>query len=60
MALTRDELDAILTKPRCPECRCDPYTCATDDTGDHCEIMSCGPCLNGCPLDECPEHVVVR
>lgn len=60
MASTRAELEALLAKPRCPECRCDPYACATDETGDHCADQACGPCLYGCPLDECPAHPDVR
>ncbi|MGI5245062.1 hypothetical protein [Dactylosporangium sp. CA-139066] len=45
---------------RCPECVCDPELCETDDTGEHCVDRACGPCLHGCPLDDCPEHVAVR
>ena len=37
----------------CPECVCVPFLCRTDDTGEHCADMSCGPCLHGCPEGEC-------
>jgi hypothetical protein len=30
-------------------CTCDPDLCESDDTGEHCEIRSCGACLHGCP-----------
>lgn len=43
--------DGKYADERCPECRCDPVLCETDDTGDHCEEQSCGSCLHGCPLD---------
>jgi len=57
---TSGELAARFGAFICPECRCDPVTCEQDDTGDHCETQACGPCLHGCPLDECPAHPEVR
>lgn len=39
---------------QCPECRCDPVLCETDPSGEHCADQSCGTCLHGCPLDDCP------
>lgn len=57
---TTGELPARFGAFICSECRCDPATCEQDDTGDHCEAQACGPCLHGCPLDECPAHPEVR
>lgn len=37
----------------CPECRCTPELCESDDTGQHCIDAGCGVCLNGCPEDVC-------
>lgn len=46
---------------RCPECRCDPVLCETDDSGEHCADQSCPTCLHGCPLDDdCPVCGVAR
>lgn len=43
----------LMPIPAC--CICDPAVCAADDTGEHCEIRSCGSCLHGCPapIGEC-------
>jgi hypothetical protein len=45
---------------RCPECRCNPTLCESDDSGEHCADSRCPTCLDGCPLDECPACPVVR
>lgn len=47
---------------QCPECRCDPVLCETDDSGEHCSDQSCPTCLHGCPLPdgECPVCGVAR
>ncbi|GGM53676.1 hypothetical protein ACFFX1_54745 [Dactylosporangium sucinum] len=45
---------AAAGRDRCPECRCNPVLCETDDTGEHCADQACGTCLHGCPLDNCP------
>ncbi|MFB9209610.1 hypothetical protein ACFFV7_51100 [Nonomuraea spiralis] len=36
-----------LTKPAC--CRCDPVTCAADESGEHCATAGCAYCVDGCP-----------
>src|SRR5690606_16524518 len=38
--------------PAC--CRCDPDTCRSDDSGDHCITAGCAYCLNGCPATDRP------
>jgi len=40
--------------PLCLECRCDPLSCETDETGQHCADRACPTCTNGCPLEHCP------
>jgi hypothetical protein len=37
----------------CPECRCVPFLCESDDTGRYCIDVGCGACQNGCPDDVC-------
>lgn len=36
----------------CPDCVCDLPVCRADETGRHCEDVSCGFCLHGCSEDE--------
>ncbi|GAA2608420.1 hypothetical protein GCM10010399_44070 [Dactylosporangium fulvum] len=60
VVVQRRERAAQVSPARCPECVCLPDVCRDDETGAHCEERSCGPCLHGCPLDDCPEHRAVR
>lgn len=55
---TTGELAARFGAFICAECCCDPVLCETDDSGDSC--LDCGPCVHGCPLDECLAHPAVR
>jgi hypothetical protein len=48
-----DTASLLLDTAACQYCVCHPMTCAADDTGQHCHDRSCGPCLHGCPTDEC-------
>lgn len=62
MAMRADLVGRVLALyRRCPECRCDPVLCETDDSGEHCSDQSCPTCLHGCPLDDdCPVCGVAR
>ncbi|MEV7805050.1 helix-turn-helix transcriptional regulator [Microbispora sp. NPDC088329] len=40
----------VYDRPRC--CRCDPFWCRTDESGEHCAERSCGRCLHGCPAPD--------
>lgn len=57
---TTGELKARFGEFICAECRCLPSLCFADETGGECEAQACGPCLHGCPLDQCLAHPEVR
>ncbi|MEU8278193.1 helix-turn-helix domain-containing protein [Microbispora bryophytorum] len=44
------DLVLVFDRPRC--CRCDPFWCRTDESGEHCATRSCGRCLHGCPAPD--------